>query len=410
MDSLHRLKDFLKSAEDPKWIGSVGGQVHFWDKSLLILKGQGVFLHCLDVENPGEKDICCGDFVSLAIDTYLEKASVETIDNEIKLNRRVTIESAMSAQDPNASNFALQQKWSEFVSRMKEILSHLNLQEVYTPSLVCSPAMEATLDGFKVIGQRNQETIHYLPTSPEFHLKKMLSRGWTDIFEIRRCFRDENQTSIHRAEFFLAEWYRVFSDLDQIKEDLGFVLRSLDLIPVENEIRELTIKELFKQTLEVDLLPQSSREDFYRICLSKGFSQGDIIHFDQNELFTLLFCTFMEPLLSKEKGAVFVSKYPPFQSALAQLDVDGWVDRFELYYNGIELANAYNELLAPEEQLIRIQVENAKREKAGLEKHPIDEELQRSLQRGIPPSAGVALGLDRLFMAKYNLESIDFLF
>ena len=104
---------------------------------------------------------------------------------------------------------------------------------------------------------------------------------------------------------------------------------------------------------------------------------------------------------------VFVEKYPPYQAALARIDKDGWAERFEVYWKGLELANAFHELNNPKIQRERANDDLEKKKQLGKKSVTLDEEFFQSLEYGMPPSAGIALGVERLYMALKNVKSID---
>ena len=104
---------------------------------------------------------------------------------------------------------------------------------------------------------------------------------------------------------------------------------------------------------------------------------------------------------------VFVDKYPPYQAALARIDQQGWAERFEVYWNGLELANAFHELNDPVLQRQRSTEDIAKRKQFGFRDIELDETFFQALEKGMPPSSGIALGLERLFMALKGIKNIQ---
>lgn len=276
--------------------------------------------------------------------------------------------------------------FSDFVYRVREHLREAGLSEIYTPSLVVCPGLEPSLEPFRVGGL-------YLPTSPEIHLKKAMAEGFTDIFEIRSCFRSKENSPHHAAEFLMLEWYRGFADLDVIIGDLETLLQDVGA----PEAQVTSFRRLFREVLEFDLTPASTREELLQLCQRNGvdFAPGDTF----SDLFHRLMIQFIEPALARRSEPTIVRDFPPSEAALARLTGDGWADRCELYWRGFEIANAFNEVTDPEEQRRRWAREIAERERLGTSKVPADESLIEALRKGLPPSGGIALGLERLYMA-----------
>jgi lysyl-tRNA synthetase class 2 len=113
----------------------------------------------------------------------------------------------------------------------------------------------------------------------------------------------------------------------------------------------------------------------------------------------------IEPAMEK-RGPLIVRRFPPEMAALARLDEEGWADRFEFYWNGLEIANAFNEVTDAQEQRRRWQAEQDERARLGTTPLPQDESLIRALENGLPPTGGIALGLERLYMATHGLKDI----
>ncbi|MEQ1664467.1 MAG: amino acid--tRNA ligase-related protein, partial [Bdellovibrionales bacterium] len=304
---------------------------------------------------------------------------------------------------------------------------------------VVNPGMEPELEPFSVewkIGSRREKL--FLPTSPELALKKMMAQGLSDIFEIKSVFRNEELTSLHEPEFLMLEWYRSFSDLELISQDLtelvNFLISFTHLTQSDKDpgnhlsadapqkanqsivIQKYTVAELFEQQLGYKLTPETSREqllywakELKLIDVSIGQSEQkndfrDFSHWDWNNLFYLIWVAKIEPHLPIEP--FLLTNYPPSQAALARINEEGWADRLEFYWNRIEIANAFHELNDPQEQRLRFERDILKRKEYGRTLLSIDEEFMRALEQGLPPSGGIALGLERLFMALFNVCEI----
>jgi lysyl-tRNA synthetase class 2 len=294
--------------------------------------------------------------------------------------------------------------------------------EIETPYLVSSPGMEPHLAALEVLIGRPDGTRRrmYLHTSPEYAMKKLLGQGWDRIFQICRVFRDQEWGDTHRVEFTMLEWYRTHADYRKIMEDcegllqflsrevlggyqLSYQGKKIDLFP---PAEKLSVAGAMRRYGGVDIEKNCDGPSLLVEAESRGFrfQSGGAYSFD--EVFFKVFLEAVEPHLGNSKPT-FLYDYPASMAALARLKPENplWAERFELYLGGLELANAFSELVDPVEQ--RKRLESEQRLRAVLEKplYPIDEELITSLSR-MPPSAGIALGVDRLVMLFCNAPRI----
>ena len=305
-----------------------------------------------------------------------------------------------------------QKDWFKFLGFIHRAVRERGLERISTPSLVDGPGTEPDLDLFetKRYSQSSslspEESILFLNTSPEIYMKRFLCRGWSDIYEIKKGFRNNEQGPINHNEFYLLEWYRAYSNLDVLLEDLYFLLNFLSE-KIRNtpfpKLKKISMKELFKQYLNRELHPDTSREDFIHELKKRSipFNASQEVE----DLFYLLFLNNIEPYLDKETPLI-VYDYPVFQKAYARIGEEGWALRFEFFWKGMELANAFDEVIKSEEQLERFQSDNLKRRKYGKKELPPAYSLLNDMEAGMPPSAGIALGLDRLFLAFKDLDDI----
>lgn len=296
-------------------------------------------------------------------------------------------------------------KWSQFLKTVRHFFDSQDFLEIQTPTLVASPGTEPTLEAFSTdLKTGSQLKKVFLPTSPELHLKKALTLGFDKIYEIAKCYRNNEITPIHQPEFLMLEWYRSFANLFDLQADMVRLVNTLcdQFQHPRPSIQALTIRQLFKAHLNFELTPDCSVEDLRNLCLHHSLRVNDSFTID--DLFFILMLEKIEPQLPKD-CLVFVEKYPPFQAALARKDHEGWAERFEVYWKGMEIANAFDELNNPHEQRSRAEQDLQKRE--GRSAINLDEEFFQSLESGMPPSAGIALGVERLFMALLNLKTIE---
>jgi elongation factor P--(R)-beta-lysine ligase len=290
--------------------------------------------------------------------------------------------------------------FASFVRDIRDFLVKRGLEEVFTPSLVRCPGLEPYLEPFAtVVTKGREQRTAYLPTSPEIHLKKALALGFTDIFEIKNCFRRGEFSPHHENEFTMLEWYRGFADLHLIEEDLQQLVKECGGPPLS----KTSFAELFNDLLSFQLTPETKGLELRALCESQGISTLENDSF--NDLFHRVFLEKIEPRLA-ERGPMIIRHFPPSQAALARLTSDGWSDRFEFYWQGFEIANAFNEVNDPMEQAQRWQAERFERRHVGTSDVPEDPDLIMAQKWGMPPSGGIALGLERLYMALYGVSEI----
>lgn len=310
--------------------------------------------------------------------------------------------------------------WASYLQALRDFFAGKNFLEVQTPTLVPCPGTEPFLDLFSTEfkqGSRVQKL--YLPTSPEIHLKKLLAQGLPQIYEIRPCFRNGEVSERHQPEFLMCEWYRSFENLQQIQQDclhmISYLLEKLPAGIIPAARREQALKELeqfqvvsmaalFEKHLKFKLTPTTTIEELKKLAKNLDLHAERFTQWD--DVFFLIFIEKVEPYLETE-SPLFLEKYPPSQAALARLTEDGWGDRFELYWKGLELANAFHELNDPVMQAQRFQEDLEKKFQIGKEVPPLDPEFMQALRSGMPPSSGIALGVERLFMALTGIEKIS---
>jgi len=309
-----------------------------------------------------------------------------------------------------SSSQKIQEEWAHFLQQVRAFFVGKAFLEVQTPTLVKCPGTEPFLDLFSTelkVGRTRQKL--FLPTSPEISLKKMLASGYEKIFEIRPCFRNGEITETHQPEFYMLEWYRAYSDLEQIKQDVLHLIEFVTDTPLtrDNEtegFEAVSMQDLFNDILDFNLTPETSAQELVQLAQRLGLNTQGYDLWD--DLFYLIFVDQVEPKISSE-NPLFLEKYPPSQAALARLTEDGWGDRFELYWKGLEIANAFHELNDPKVQWARFQDDLAKKKYLNKEVPAIDDDFLQALRSGMPPSGGIALGLERLFMATRGYAQIQ---
>lgn len=300
------------------------------------------------------------------------------------------------------------QRWSKFKHSVHEFFQSHAFIEIETPSLVPCPGSEPTLDVFscQLKVESKQEKL-FLPTSPEWHLKKALAMNIPNIYEIKSCFRNGEITSRHQPEFTMLEWYRAYANLQSIKKDalqlIDFLCEKFEVAKPRN-IHSFSVSELFLKYLNFELTPLTTEAELRTLARAHNIDLRAAESID--DCFYLIFMEKIENQWSTQ-DLVFVENYPPYQAALARLTPEGWGDRFEIYWKGYELANAFHELNDPKIQRQRFNEDLAKKHQLGKESIRSDEEFFTALERGLPPSGGIALGLERLYMALFEVKDIS---
>lgn len=295
---------------------------------------------------------------------------------------------------PRAPADALRAR-ADLLASIRGFFAERAVLEVETP-LLCSrgitdPAIEPLLvSGGLSVGASSR----YLQTSPEYAMKRLLAAGSGPIYQICKAFRDGEAGSRHNPEFTLLEWYRPGMDHHQLMAE---VVALVGACLGERPWQALSYWELFRRSIGVDPFADSlgTLQQKVRGMVDVGALSGD-----RDLWLDLLLTHAVEPWLAGQ-GLCFVYDYPPSQAALARLgERDGYPvgERFELYVDGIELANGYHELGDAAEQRARFEDDNRCRQARGQPQRPLDEALLAALAAGLPDCSGVALGVDRLLL------------
>jgi lysyl-tRNA synthetase class 2 len=306
---------------------------------------------------------------------------------------------------------------AEFLQCIRDFFRGQNFLEVETPLLVGSGAIEPALDPFSFSGAGRSGQ---LPTSPEFQLKRLVSDYQCDLFEISRAFRDEPVSDLHQPEFTLLEWYRVKKDYDSLMEDCALLLTALNdwlgarfpynvNLPDLMHVQHATAAAVFRRhaNLELaDFLPPAPGEKLVAEARRRGHLGNVPAGWD--DAYFAIFLNEIEPHLGKT-GPLLLYDYPASQCALARLKPDDprWAERVELYLAGVELGNGFSELTDLAEQKRRYEKSNLERTIAGKPPHPEPATLFAALDAGLPSCAGMAIGLDRLYMLLCGAKSVS---
>jgi lysyl-tRNA synthetase class 2 len=248
----------------------------------------------------------------------------------------------------------------------------------------------------------NQGQTLYLQTSPEFAMKRLLAAGSGSIYQICRAFREGEKGRRHKPEFTLLEWYRIGFDYQALMDEMEQLINELS--GRNNVYRRLSYRELLIEYAGIDFLNIELAE--LRASCSVLVSGTNASELDFDQCLDLLIGLVISPRL---EGYLFVYDYPISQAALARASSSNplLAERFELFYNDLELANGFSELTDAGLQRSRFEKDNRLRASKGLPEYPLDYALLAALESGMPDCAGVALGIDRLLMVLLGLDTID---
>ena len=280
---------------------------------------------------------------------------------------------------------------AELLRNVRQFMNEAGIMEVETPLLGSATATDPNICSLETRLHTESDSKLYLQTSPEFHMKRLLAAGSGPIFQISRAFRDEESGRYHNPEFTLLEWYRPGFDHHELMNEIESLLVYLGL---HKPVR-ISYADIFLEATGHD--PHSiSQEELTKLARDGGLSPAVQ---DHNELLDFVFNHYVISRL-KDKGNVFVFDFPETQAALARLSEGEPVTaaRFELFMQGLEIANGFHELCDLSEQKQRFESDLQQRSKQNKAIYPIDRNLLSALESGLPESAGVALGLDRLLM------------
>lgn len=293
---------------------------------------------------------------------------------------------------------------ARLMARVRAFFTERDVLEVETPILGQGGSTDIHLASLSALARTaaGRQRL-WLRTSPEFHMKRLLAAGSGPIYQLAKSFRDGEVGRRHNIEFTMLEWYRPGFTLAELMEETAALIRELlpeSVLPNgQGPLRCHAYRELFHDHLEID--PFSvPLERLRRLAAERGFMpEGALDDEPRDTCLDLLMSLVIEPALGRGE-LVAVVDYPASQAALARRHVDAYGDkvasRFELYFQGVELANGYDELTDAAEQQARFEEDNAQRRELGFDEIDVDTRLVAALAHGLPDGSGVALGLDRL--------------
>ncbi|MEX0798560.1 MAG: amino acid--tRNA ligase-related protein [Bacteriovoracaceae bacterium] len=308
------------------------------------------------------------------------------------------------------------------VQAIRNYFNQAGFLDTLTPPMVENPGMETHIHPFEVFSKRTGKSSgRFLHTSPEFHMKELLSlkeEELNNIFTIAYCFREEPSSPAHRQQFLMLEWYRKNERYEKIMQDCENLIRYCHRFMKEkkapvNPVYEnfdpvrATVQEIMMEELGFDILEFLDTKDLQE-KIQKDFKDVPLPSSDcaWDDYFFLLFLNKIEPLF-KDIPFLLLYEFPAPLAALSTLKKSDprVCERFEVYLKGVELCNCFNELTNPAVQKERFEQQN--QDKKDIYSYELNspETLFEALERGMPPCAGVALGVERLLMSLVKIDN-----
>lgn len=300
--------------------------------------------------------------------------------------------------------------------------------EVQTPLLLPTPSTEPFLEVFQTELKDNldHKWLAFLPTSPEYALKKLLAAGSGSIFEITKSFRNgEGKSSRHNPEFTILEWYEVGGDYMSVLKDLEGMVeyvgeqlnrsinKSLNHLSYQGKEYDLgspwekiTVAEAFEKYAGIDTETMLDETRLRNAGISKGYQVDEKTTWE--EIWNQMIANEIEPKLGVCKPTIMYD-FPLAQAVLAKKKASDprFAERWEMYIGGLEIANCFSELTDWKEQMRRCEENLVERAAIGKTTFPMDRDFIEALKQGMPESGGIAVGIDRLVMLLTDAATID---
>lgn len=303
---------------------------------------------------------------------------------------------------------------SRIISKIRQFLDERGFIEVETPVL---NTLAGGANARPFVTHHNTLDIPlYLRIALELPLKRLIVGGFDKVYEISRVFRNEGMDATHNPEFTLLETYEAYADYEDVMnmvEDLyDYVASSLlDTMTIEYDGKEINLKKPFRRARMVDLVKEHTGLDFDTMTLEEAVAAAESYHIDDEKkgsVGEIMAEVFDETVEDKLIQPTFVTMHPVEISPLAKRDPENpkYTQRFELYINGAECANAFSELNDPIDQKQRFEAQVAKKAGGDEEAHPYDADFINALEVGLPPTGGLGIGIDRMVMLMTQQKTI----
>jgi lysyl-tRNA synthetase class 2 len=305
---------------------------------------------------------------------------------------------------PGASIATLRRR-AQALAATREFFRAREVLEVDTPAMVNAPVSDVNIGSVRVEMPERAGPPMYLHTSPEYAMKRLLAAGSGDIFQVCHVFRSAERGRHHNPEFTMVEWYRLGFSLERLMAEVAQLV--CILLGQQLRVEHLSYRDALRRHAGFDPL-DADDATLQAAAQALGLGASRAQQAGRDELLDLVMGAQVGPALGAGT-LTFVHRYPASQAALARLDpADPRLAlRFELYAQGMELANGYHELTDAAEQRARFSADLQARRARGIPVATIDPHLLAALEAGMPDCAGVALGFDRVLMLATGAGSID---
>lgn len=306
-----------------------------------------------------------------------------------------------------AASWPLLELRARLLAAAREFFASRGFLEVETPLLSADIVVDRHLEPFeaRLLDDSGHEVRRlFLQTSPEFAMKRLMASGGQAIYQITRAFRQGEIGRLHNPEFTMIEWYRRG---DGLADGMALLSDLCQTLLGRGEAERLTYREAFERFAQVDPLAAEIATLRGRLQSQHIAAPASLAADDRDGWLDLLLVELVEPHLGRGRPTILYD-YPPSQAALAAIrpEEPPVAERFELYVDGIELANGYHELLDPAALRERNRQNNLLRQQDGRSALPEESRLLAAMEHGLPPCSGVALGFDRIVMLAASASSV----
>ncbi|NNM43481.1 MAG: EF-P lysine aminoacylase GenX [Chlamydiae bacterium] len=302
------------------------------------------------------------------------------------------------------SKISVLQDRAYMLAKARQFFAEKNIMEVDCPALTKGSPIDQHIDVMSLSFPGGEK--RHLYTSPEYGMKRLLADGIGDIYQICHVFRSGESGHLHNPEFTMVEWYQNGIPFSQIiEETLSFIKLFLGDLP--HQI--FSYRDLLKKYFELDYLHATCAE-LLAACEKYDLPKAsDMKSWDKDTLLQYMVSFYIEPKLGVNEFTV-INYFPASQAALSKtltIGEEPVAERFEIYYQGIELCNGFHELTDAKEQEKRFVRQNELRKSIGKDELPIDTFFLEALEKGLPDCCGVAVGFDRLMLLKHKKATIQ---
>jgi lysyl-tRNA synthetase class 2 len=298
------------------------------------------------------------------------------------------------------AGIAMLRRRAQMLADIRQFFEERQMLEVCTPAMSAGGTTDPNIHSISLeLRAFPRQPLRYLHTSPELAMKRLLAAGSGAIYQLCAVFRDNDAGRLHRPEFTMLEWYRPGWHYHALMQEVLALIMTLARELKLDQPQRFSYRELFQHYAGLDPMT-ATVHDCRECCRRFDLPVAESMTDDIDEWLDLIIGALIAPRLPAA-GLTCVYDFPVTQAALARIRQDSppVAERFEIFWGGMELANGFQELTDIGEQRRRFELDNARRREKGLPAVRIDEHFLAAVAAGLPESAGVALGVDRLLMA-----------